>query len=149
MAVAKKKDMRFLFCTLLFLSGLLTGANAQNVDPLETLERQRFAAMINKDIAFLDKVLSDDLVYVHSNGLTETKADHISHLETGFLVYHSIQPDGIKVFHHGKTAVITGKITVNVTLQDRKIEVPLRYMDVYVKHKGKWQLAAWQSVKAE
>lgn len=141
--------MRILLCTLLILSGFLASVKAQTVDPLETLERQRFAAMVNKDLPFLNKVLSENLVYVHSNGLTETKADHLSHLETGFLVYHSIQPDQIKVFHHGKTAVITGKINVNVTLQDRKLEVLLRYMDVYVKHKGKWQLAAWQSVKAE
>lgn len=33
-------------------------------------EKQRFAAMVRKDVAFLNQVLADDLIYTHSRMCT-------------------------------------------------------------------------------
>jgi hypothetical protein len=38
------------------------------------LEDKRFAAMVARDFAALEKTVHDDLLYTHSSGLTDTKA---------------------------------------------------------------------------
>ena len=67
---------------LLFLSVIAFNAalSAQTgaFDPVLNAESARFEAMIRRDTVQLRQVLSDDLVYIHSNGLVETKMEHIS-----------------------------------------------------------------------
>ncbi len=116
---------------------------------MESIERLRFEAMVKKDFAYLDKVLSEDLIYTHSNGLTETKGEHIGNIQSGKLVYKSIQPEDITILIYKKSAVINGHIKVSVLLEGRDIDIRLRYLNMYVKRKGQWQLVAWQSSRAE
>lgn len=40
---------------------------------IKTLEDRRYKAMLNNDVATLDQLLSDKLVYTHSNGQRDTK----------------------------------------------------------------------------
>jgi hypothetical protein len=42
------------------------------------IERERVAAMVNRDLATLDKILADDLTYTHSGGRTDTKASFVA-----------------------------------------------------------------------
>lgn len=142
--------MRFLLPVLLFLGSQST-VFAQNKKELElkALELQRFEAMTKKDLPFLEHVLADDLTYNHSNGLAENKSEHIEHIKTGALVYQTMQPEEVNVRIYKKTAVLNGLVNVAGMLKDRAFSVRLRYTDVYVKRKGKWQLVAWHSVKIE
>lgn len=137
--------MRFLtFWIFLFIaSSSLAQTKAHR--QLESLELQRFRAMTEKDTAFLQEVLDAGLTYTHSNGLVETKSEHIANIQTGKLVYQSMKPEGMKVKVYGKSAVITGIVEVAGILNEKKFNVRLHYTDMYVKKKGKWRLAAWQS----
>src|SRR5262245_13787186 len=55
-------------------------------------EKDRFAAMVKVDEAALNKVLADDLTYVHSNALLQTKSQFIADLKAGAIKYVSITP---------------------------------------------------------
>ncbi len=114
---------------------------------IEALERQRFEAMTTKNLAFLRNVLADDLTYVHSNGLLENKEQHLANISSSKLVYSTMLPEEIKVRVHGKSAVITGIVKVTGMLNEKPFDIRLRYTDFYIKEKGKWRLAAWQSLK--
>ena len=116
---------------------------------LASLEQQRFEAMTTKNTSFLGEILSEDLTYIHSNGLFETKTDHIANIRSGLLVYKSMQPEDRQIKVYRKSAVITGLIKVTGVLKEKEFNIRLRYTDVYVKKKGKWQLVAWQSVKVD
>ncbi|MEK7253929.1 MAG: nuclear transport factor 2 family protein [Bacteroidota bacterium] len=142
---------RQFFLPAFFLLALLPALFSQSKfeRQLEALERQRFEAMTKKDLPFLQTVLSDDLTYCHSNGLQETKTEHLKNIETGALVYKSMQPETIRVRRFGKTAMLDGIVQVKGVLKDKEFSLRLRYLDVYVKQKGRWQLAAWQSLRLE
>ncbi len=136
-----------LCCMLLMAATVFS--QSKNQRKLEAIERQRFAAMTMKDTAALHLMLADDLIYVHSNGLLEDKAKHIANIVSGKIVYSTMEPTEIKVRVHGRTAFINGIVQVAGSLAEKPFSIRLRYMDVYTKKRGKWRLAAWQSLKLE
>jgi len=110
-------------------------------------EKERFAAMIKGDRGALEKLLADDLTYIHSTALLQTKDEFIKSVLAGNIDYVSIVPSesDAKVRINGTTATATGLAAVNVidTGKDRKIRI--RYTTVYANRGGAWLLQAWQS----
>lgn len=92
------------------------------------------------DGATLDKLLSADLVYVHSNALTEDKAKCIAALVKGKPKFtHSEQT--IKIYD--KTALVRTKATaVSATGT-----TPLQMIQVWVKGNKGWQLVSRHTVR--
>ncbi|MCF8248154.1 MAG: nuclear transport factor 2 family protein [Saprospiraceae bacterium] len=139
--------MRPILLFLFLLPAVLGFSQTKKQLKIESLERQRFEAMTTKNLAFLENVLTDDLTYTHSNGLVEDKTTHLENIRTGKLQYRSIQPEEMKLSIHRRTAVGTGIVNVTGVLNEKEFSIRLRYTDVYMKKKGKWRLAAWQSLK--
>ena len=123
---------------------------AQNTKAdIETLEKKRFAAQVSKDFDFLEKVFADDLVYTHSSGKQDNKMTYIASIKEGKSVYNKIDVEEMTVRDYGKTAVVNGKVKIEMAPIDGKPNiVPLRYVVVYMKNGKKgWQLNTWQSLK--
>lgn len=139
--------MRRILLFSLLLIATIGFSQSKKQLKIEALERQRFEAMTTKNLAFLRNVLADDLTYVHSNGLLENKEQHLANISSSKLVYSTMLPEEIKVRVHGKSAVITGIVKVTGMLNEKPFDIRLRYTDFYIKEKGKWRLAAWQSLK--
>ncbi len=141
--------MRSLLTCLLIFFSFNIFAQTKVQRQLESLEHRRFEAMTQKDAAFLQNVLADGLTYTHSNGFIENKAEHIENILAGTIEYRSMQPESAKIQVYKKTAVINGFVKVGGTYKGTEFNIRLRYMDVYIKKRGKWKLAAWQSVKVD
>lgn len=139
------KQFLFIFC--IFLSFSVLYGQKEGERKLIALEKQRFLAMTQKDTLFLQKVLADDLIYTHSNALIETKKDFLTSIQTGKIIYKSLESEEIKVRIYEKTAIINGLVHVVGALNGKEFDIHLRYVDVYHKNKMGWQLVAWQSVK--
>jgi hypothetical protein len=97
------------------------------------------------DVATLDRILSDDLIYTHANGLQQTKAELIGVLGSGDFKYESITPGDIRVRIYNETAVVTGLASMKIKSGAGEQIFKLCYLDVYVKQDGRWQMVAWQS----
>ncbi len=141
--------MRRIILFSLLLIATIGFSQSKKQLKIEALERQRFEAMTTKNLAFLRNVLADDLTYLHSNGLLENKEQHLANISSGKLVYSTMLLEEIKVRVHGKSAVITGIVKVTGILNEKPFDIRLRYTDFYIKEKGKWRLAAWQSLRLE
>lgn len=147
----------FLYIFLLLMSPLamaqkeMKNKQSDVKTTVESLERKRFEAQVNKDYAFLEKVFADDLLYVHSNGKTDTKATYINSIKEGKSNYAKIDVEEIIVrsYSNQKTAVVNGIVNITQAPVDGKSNMlHLRYTVVYVKNKDKgWQLVTWQSLK--
>jgi len=124
-------------------------AMATGRDEQEVLdrERQRFAAMVRKDVAFLNQVLAEDLVYTHSSGNVDTKASLIDSLTSGRLVYDAAVPEGLGVRLFGDVAVLTGTAQIRVHVHAKPLDLHIRFTDVYVKRQAGWQMVAWQATR--
>ena len=107
----------------------------------------RFKAMINVDLASLDKLLSEDLSYSHTTGWTESKSAFMSTVKSGNINYMSVTPRDLDVRVYADVAVITGLSNLQGVVGDKPINITIRFLDVSRRVGNSWQLVAWQSVK--
>jgi ketosteroid isomerase-like protein len=125
--------------------------NAEAAKEVEALERQRFAAQVSKDYAFLEKAFSDDLVYTHSGGKQNDKTEYLQSIRDGKSVYDKIDVENINVraYNGGMTAVVNGQITIyQPNKPDGSPNVAhLKYVTVQIKKPQGWQVVLWQSQK--
>lgn len=110
-------------------------------------EKKRFTAQIDKDMTVLDRVLANDLVYNHSSGASDTKASFVESIRSGKTVYRAIDIEEQNARIYGNTAVINGVCLLKATSNGNEINNHLRYLSVYVKKGGQWQMVAWQSLR--
>ena len=110
-------------------------------------QTQRFSAMVSGDLSELEQLLSPDLIYTHTAGSTETKAEFLSSLRLGSLSYESITPDDAEVRVFGEAAVSTGRSAMRVISNGQELAFTIRFLEVYVRRDGRWLLEAWQSTR--
>ena len=113
------------------------------MDEIIALENRRIEAMIKGDIQALEEILADDLIYTHTTARLDTKTSFIEAISSGRSNYRSVEREDVKVRQFGDTAVVTGHAKFHVG--DNKFEA--RFLDVYAKRDGVWQMVAWQSTK--
>ena len=111
------------------------------------LEQQRMRAMMDADAETLNRVLADDLTYIHTNAALDSKESFIGALSSGALNYESIASTDAQVRVYGDTAVVTGNGDVRVTSNGRRNRFSIRYTDVYAQRDGRWQMVAWQATR--
>jgi len=111
------------------------------------LDNQRMEAMAKKDIATLNALLSDDLVYTHSSARLDTKQSLIGAMESGATVYTSVVPSDVVAQDLGEAVVLTGVARISVTSNNNPINFGVRFTDVYANKGGQWQMVAWQSTR--
>lgn len=116
-------------------------------EEIAALERTRFAAMTRADVAALDAMLGEDLVYCHSTGWCETKTEHLDTLRSGRIRYRAIEPVELRVRALRDSVVVNGTIAVDGTAGGKPVHMRLSYTDVYARRNGRWLLIAWQSTQ--
>jgi hypothetical protein len=145
---------RAILCALMALSLFLcfqidlhasdTGKDEKSV---LTIDRERTEAQIKQDYATLDRLLGDDLTYVHASGLVQSKAEFIADLKLNRRVYKSIANSEMNVRLLQGAAVITSKSEINVSFDGKENDLSLQVIEVYAKRIGRWQLIAYQSTR--
>jgi ketosteroid isomerase-like protein len=108
---------------------------------------ERIALTIAGDVAGLGAMMTDDLTYTHSNAAVETKAEFLDGLKTGKYAYREITPRDRKVRIHGDAAIVSGPAHVVVEPGGKRTEIDLYFTELYVKEKGAWKMALWQSTR--
>jgi ketosteroid isomerase-like protein len=113
-------------------------------------ESARTAALDNRDVATLEMILADDLIYVHASGRVDTKATMLDAIRSGQIHYISWTPKRLNARVNGDTAVLDGEYQVRVT--DRRVkpdpfDVNIFILAVYARRGSRWQQIAWQSTR--
>jgi ketosteroid isomerase-like protein len=120
---------------------------AGNAQTIIDLDKKRMEAMAKKDIATLNELISDDLVYTHSSARIDTKRSLIGAMESGSTVYTAVVPSDVKAQEFEDAVVLTGSARISVMSQGRPNSFGVRFTDVYANKAGKWQMVAWQSTR--
>jgi hypothetical protein len=111
------------------------------------LDKKRMAAMAQRDIATLNALLADDLVYTHSSARVDTKQSLMGAMASGATVYTAVEPSDVVAQDLGTAVVLTGAARISVTSNGNPINFGVRFTDVYVNKGGEWQMVAWQSTR--
>jgi len=141
----------FLLASLLQIATAL--AQTPQHDLLRSLDKQRFAAQVQKDSVTLQHLLADDLIYTHSNGTVETKAQFTRNVLSGKWKYLAMETDSATVRFYGSTAILTGRATVTLLMDGKPTPVLMIYTDVWHQKaartgkKSTWQLVSWAACR--
>ena len=101
--------------------------------------------------------LADNAVIIYPDGTTATKAEEIRTIETGAISadsFEMLEPkvtviDADSAFITGRSVIKNGKITLPNQKKPIDITGEYRFLDVYAKRDGKWQVLASQAVKID
>lgn len=120
---------------------------ADNAQMIIDLDRKRMQAMAQKDVATLNDLIADDLIYTHSSARIDTKQSLIGNMQSGGTVYNSVEPSDVKAQDLGSAVVLTGVAKIQVTSGGKPNAFGVRFTDVYANRGGKWQMVTWQSTR--
>ena len=134
-----------LSCLLPFAAA---AADDAKLDAVTAADDARVAAMLTPNQATLDKVLSDDLRYAHSNGKVDTKASLTASLLGGEAKYLSYKyTERAFRFPAPDVAVMAGRLEVQAKVDGVSMTTGISYLAVWRLEKGQWKFLAWQSCK--
>jgi ketosteroid isomerase-like protein len=107
------------------------------------LENERYAAMLAGDADALDRLLSNRLVYVHSTGGRDTKAEYLDRVRSGFFVYETIDHPVEVIIVAGGAAVVVGAMNARVQRDGKLVDLRNSVCAVWAGEDGTWRLVAF------
>lgn len=111
-------------------------------------DARRWRALVDNDIDVLDELFADDLSYVHSNGMRDTKQSYLGALRDGVFRYVDIDVSNEEERRFGDTTVITGRAVATTHSAAGELVSPLHYTAVWSLLDGDWRFVAWHSCPA-
>jgi len=111
------------------------------------LEQEWQDALIAADVAALDRLYAETMIYTHSNGSVDDKKSYIESLRSGKAKYQSMTRDEINVQIFGNAAIVTCHWRVNSVSGDKVNNTNARYLHFYTKQNGKWRMVAHQATR--
>lgn len=109
------------------------------------LEDERSRAVLAGNIAVLERLMSDDIVYTHSTGRLDTKRSFIASITSGTVKYRRIhRRDAVASVRNG-FGFLTGAIEIDVEAGGQLRHLVLRYSNVWEQTPKGWQQILWQT----
>jgi hypothetical protein len=124
----------------------LAKAQTDSVKLVKTI-KEFHQALVDRNTVSINQQTDKALSYGHSNGWVETKNEVISHLETGYLAYHSITEDSMRISFNGNMANARFVADLSVSKENVSMNLHLKVLEVWVKKSNRWVLFARQAVK--
>jgi hypothetical protein len=115
---------------------------------LKNLEDERCRAMTSADMAALDRLFSDKLIWTHSSAHVDNKQALLAKIESGASQYLSMRREDEKYVISADAAVASGVVIQEVRLGGVERSLRSRYTNVWFREGFIWRVVAWQSSAA-
>ena len=147
-----------MFSLMRALTGFFTpraapGSGAQEcsgtitVDEALKAEDARFKAQMSGDGAAMKKLFGEDLVYIHSSTVVDTKQSFIESITSGNVKYRSMHRGESTVRTYGGVAIVSGSAKFEVTVKGENRTLDLLYHAIWAKRIAGAQFISWQATK--
>ncbi len=112
---------------------------------IRAAEQNRCAAMLRNDAAALEALLDPRLSFSHATGQVDDKPAYTTKMAAGRITYLSITWSDEQVIElKPGVALMTGRMTSNVTVEGAPKQLDNRVLTVWVLTGAEWRLAAFQ-----
>jgi len=113
---------------------------------IRELEERRYRAMRDGDTRVLETLLADEMLYVHSNTVSDSKTSLLAKITN-----EELRCDGMR--HHvddpvivaGDTGIVTGRVTGTVHVRGVAVALCNRALAVWARQPGGWRMVAFQA----
>ncbi len=133
--------------------GAATAAMAEDcggpvsADEALAAEDARYAAQTGDDFDALQKLIGDDLVYIHSSALVDTKTSYIDTQKSGAVKYRVMRRSDVKVRTYGCVAIISGLGNFDVTVKGRDLAVEIRFHSIWARRDHGLEFISWEATR--
>jgi hypothetical protein len=121
---------------------------AQTTSPdqavIQELEDKRYAAVLDQDYDTFESLCHADFVYGHTGGNRDSLETYMAKLRTGALRYHRIDHAVENIVLVGTTALVTGLMNADLTVNGITKTLNNSALAVWTKDAGEWKFAAYQ-----
>ena len=110
-------------------------------------ETERYAAQMKGDVAAMQRLIGDDLVYIHSSTVQDTKASFIESIRSGNVKYRTTHRGEVKVRTYGCIAIISGSGRFEVTVKGEDRILDLLFHAICAKRAAGVQFVSCQATR--
>jgi len=104
-------------------------------------------AIVRKDRAAIEANMAEDFRQIDSAGNVETKQSFVDDLVSPQLVIDPYVVEDFDVRIYGDTALLSGRTRMTGKYDGKPFATHYRYIDIYVKRGGLWQIVSVQISK--
>ena len=121
---------------------LLRAADEKSKDTeqaIKKLEGEWANALVKRDQAVIDRIVSSDWMLADAEGNLVGKAKADADLKSGAIAFEAVHNDELKVRVFGETAIAYGLVTQKIKFEGKETSGQYRFTDVFIRRDGRWQ----------
>ena len=135
----------FLITLLSIASSVPALAQSDAEREVLRLTKEYEGAIARRDATVHERLFADDYTYTPGNGKFMGREEHMSFTKSGAVEVKSLSSEDVRARVYGDTAVVTGLWVVVLSRGAKELkERKDRYILVYVRRSGRWQIVAEQ-----
>ena len=110
-------------------------------------EDARYAAQTGDDFGAMQKLIGEDLVYIHSSAVVDNKTSYIESMKSGTVKYRVMRRSDVTVRTYGCIAIISGLGNFDVTVKGQDLAVEIRFHSVWAKRDRGLEFVSWEATR--
>lgn len=138
-----------LISSLLMMVGAMTLMAQDAASQVMALDKSWAKAVVDSDIAAIEKIIAPGLIYSHSDGVIDTREAYLNRLKKGTSDYQAIDFAKMDAKVFGDVVVVTARAQFKVLADGKKINNDIAYTHTYQKQNGAWRMIAHQAAKMQ
>ena len=111
-------------------------------DEILACEAELRQAQLTGNVAMLDRLLDDSLVFTNIDGTLASKSDDLALHRSGRLRITKMDPSDRRLLHLGATSVVSVRMNAEAVINDVPVKATLRYTRVWHRRTDGWRLVA-------
>ena len=110
-----------------------------DVDALIATDKRMQRAFVDRDVATLDRIITDDYVLIASGGSERSKPEILSEVASPDVVYAINESSDWAVRVHGDTAIVVATLHQKGIDHGKPFDSDVKFSDTYIREHGKWR----------
>ncbi len=111
--------------------------------PIAQLEEKLEHAMLTSDVAVLDELIADDLIWTMHTGFVSNKQQDLEAHQTGAIRFTKVEISDRQIHSYSNDCVVvTLKADLAGTLYGQAFSEPYRFTRIWLHRDNRWQIAA-------
>jgi hypothetical protein len=123
----------------------MRSADPEIARQIEAADDERFRAKAACDWPALERLLADELVYVHVSARTDTKDSLLESLRSGRVQYLRGTRRDVNIRAYRDIALMNGAVKIEFQIDNVPRSSESAFVSAWVDRDGRWQMVHWHS----